>query len=43
MATRTGGRIRTGVKFGVWLYVEIALWTVVLSVIGSWASRSVGF
>lgn len=43
MPARTDGGIRRGLKMGVWLYVEIAVWMVVLGALGSWVSRALGF
>ncbi|MGH9548488.1 MAG: hypothetical protein ACRD3W_03900 [Terriglobales bacterium] len=43
MSARTHGGIRRGLTMGVWLYVEIAVWMVVLGALGSWTSRALGF
>ena len=43
MTAQTHGGIRRSVKMGLWLYVEIALWMVVLGAVGSWVSRALGF
>jgi hypothetical protein len=43
MSARTDGGFRRGVKMGVWLYVEIAVWMALLGAVGSWVSRALGF
>jgi hypothetical protein len=43
MTAPTDGGIRRSVTMGVWLYVEIALWMVVLGAVGSPVFRALGF
>lgn len=41
-ASHAFGRILSGAKYGVLLYLEILLWMVVLGAIGPWFSRAFG-